>query len=62
MRDTVGGDTPNIRAICAAVFRPDTTASAISPRLVSSSLLPADASLCPDSGAAGGRATLRTDR
>src|SRR6478736_1545672 len=33
MRDTVGGDTPNIRAICAAVFRPEITASAISRRL-----------------------------
>jgi hypothetical protein len=39
MRDTVGGDTPNIRAICAAVFRPDMTTSAISRRLVSSSFL-----------------------
>ena len=37
--DTVGGDTPNIRAICAAVFRPEITASAISRRLVSSSFL-----------------------
>jgi hypothetical protein len=39
MRDMVGGETPNIRAICAAVFRPETTASAISRRLVSSSFL-----------------------
>jgi len=39
MRDTVGGETLNIRAICAAVFRPDMTASAISRRLVSSSFL-----------------------
>ena len=39
MRETVGGDTPNIRAICAAVFRPEMTASAISRRLVSSSFL-----------------------
>src|SRR5438046_2390659 len=37
MRETVGGDTPNNRAIWAAVFRPETTASAISRRLVSSS-------------------------
>ena len=39
IRDTVGGDTPNIRAICAAGFRPEMTASAISRRLVSSSFL-----------------------
>ena len=39
MRETVGGDTLNIRAICAAVFRPEITASAISRRLVSSSFL-----------------------
>ncbi len=30
MRDTVGGETPNIRAICAPVIRPETTASAAS--------------------------------
>ena len=39
MRETVGADTPNIRAICAAVFRAEMTASAISRRLVSSSFL-----------------------
>jgi hypothetical protein len=39
IRDIVGGDTPNTRAICAAVFRPEITASAISRRLVSSSFL-----------------------
>jgi hypothetical protein len=39
MRDTVGGDTPNIRAICATVFPPEIAASAISRRLVSSGFL-----------------------
>lgn len=39
MRETVGCETPNIRAICAAVFRPDITASAISRRLASSNFL-----------------------
>jgi hypothetical protein len=43
MRDTVGGETPNIRAIWAAVFRPETTASEISRRLMSSQLLAAPA-------------------
>jgi hypothetical protein len=39
MRATVGGDTPNIRAICAAVVLPEMTASAISRRLMSSRFL-----------------------
>jgi hypothetical protein len=39
MRETVGADTPNIRAICAAVFRPEITASAISRCLAASSFL-----------------------
>jgi hypothetical protein len=39
MRETVGADTPNIRAIWAAVFLPDITASGISRRLISSSFL-----------------------
>ena len=56
MRDIVGGDTPNIRAICAAVFRSEMTASAISRRLVSSSFLPAtNAALCPRGGQPSGR-------
>jgi hypothetical protein len=55
IRDTVGGDTLNIRAICAAVFRPETTASAISRRLISSNFLrrPADAALRPVLGEGG---------
>jgi hypothetical protein len=39
IRETVGGDTPNIQAICVAVFLPEITASAISRRLASSSFL-----------------------
>jgi hypothetical protein len=42
MRDTAGGNTPNIRAICAAVFGPDMTASAISRRLVQGAHPPVD--------------------
>jgi hypothetical protein len=47
-----GGDTPNIRAICAAVFRPEITASATSRRLGIVQLLAptADTPLCPCGG------------
>jgi hypothetical protein len=64
MRDTVGGgDRPNIRAICAAVLRPDMTTSAISQRLVSSGFLrrpPMRPSARLGGDEAGGRATDRS--